>query len=168
MAIFMQIPNMNGNVTAKNHSNKVEVKRVNMDIVRKLTSSAGNAANREGSRPIFSPVSVVIEVDAIAPNLFTQVTTGQALSSDVVIQFTQTNDGLTPYLELDLTQVMVSRWALGPAIDANGNIDLSARPELTLDLSPTKVQVKVTPNSADHSQGSPNIAGYDIAQAAAA
>lgn len=168
MAIFMQIPNMNGNVSAKGHANKIEVKRVNMDIVRKLTSTSGNAANREGSRPIVSPVTVVVEADAIAPNLFTQATTGGTINGEVNIQFTQTDDGLTAFLELELSKVIVSRYSLAPAIDVNGIIDYSARPELTLDLSPTKIQIKSIPTDADHKAGSPVIAAYDIATAAAA
>ncbi len=159
MATYMQIDGINGNVTAKGHENWIELKTVNFNVKRSISTDPGRIMNREGSKPAISEVTVTKRMDNASSLLFGESTVGKA-NPKLLIDMCSTDDKLTPFATLTLNNAIVSGY----------NLDTTdvEHPMETITFSFDKIELKYTPRDASNKPGSPIPAGYDLATAAAA
>lgn len=171
MPIYMHIPGVNGDVTSKNHNNWIEIKSVTFHTKRNLNTQPGRIADREGSRPSVSEIEITKIMDKTSPLLFSESVTGNA-KSQVEIHMCTTNDTITPFQALTLSNVVVSGYTMHPTtqdfVADKNTVDRSTYPTETIRLNFTKIETKFTPFDAKHKPQSPIPAGYDLETAAAA
>lgn len=167
MAIYMQIPGINGNVTTKGYENWIELESFDFNVQRKLNTQPGRVSNREGSKPSVSEVSVKKRLDQASSLLFGEATVGTAKPT-VKINFITTGASPTPYLEYTLSNVIVSGHHIShERVMADEGSEKEAYPQETVNLNFDKVEMKVIPFDKNHKAQSPIPAGYDLNQAVA-
>ena len=154
MPIYMKYGDIKGNVTSGDHKEWIELNSCQFGTGRPMTMASGGSTNREaGSTPNISEISVSKVNDDSSQQLFNESLVGEAVKT--VIHFCQTSKGgaLQTYLELELTNCMISGYSMGSGGD---------RPSESLSLNFTKIQYKYTKFSGENKVGSPATSGYDL------
>jgi type VI secretion system secreted protein Hcp len=166
MAIYMQIQGLDGNVTAKNYENWIELESFDFNVQRKLNTQPGRISNREGSKPSVSEVVISKRLDKTSSLLFGEATVGTA-KPQALIHFVTTGPAPQPYLEYTLSNVIVSAHAVQHQRALAATAEPEAYPLETVNLNFDKIEMKVIPLDKDHKAQSPIPAGYDLNQAVA-
>jgi type VI secretion system secreted protein Hcp len=155
MAIYMKFAGIDGQTTAKGHEKWIELNSLQFGVGRGISAPTGSSANREASAPSVSEIVVTKLTDATSPLFFQESVVGKGKT--VNVHFVRTSaDQLETYLELTLTNTLVSGYSVSSGGDA---------PSESISLNFTKIEVKYTPYNADHSKGTPVPAAYDMATA---
>lgn len=165
MSMYLHIQNIPGNVSTQGHEEWIELESLSFNVNRKLSTTPGNTANREGSRPNVGEITLSKRVDKTSPALFSQVTTGGALAQ-VMIDITRTDDSLTPHTQFTLSNVMLSSYSI-KSLPADVHAHPSDYPLETLALNFTHIEMKVTPSGPDNKPMSPVTSSYDLVHAKA-
>ncbi|MTJ83163.1 MAG: type VI secretion system tube protein Hcp [Telmatospirillum sp.] len=153
MPIYLQIDGIPGDATQQNHTKWTDIKTMTWGVSRSMNTLAGATANREGSEPSVGEITLTKTSDSSSVKLFQQATSGNAGVTAKIHMVTSGNPGDT-YLEYTLTNTLISSYSIAAAVD---------RPEETIVLNFTKVEMKYTPYDSQHSPQSPIIASYDLA-----
>lgn len=161
--IYMKIDGIDGNVTAKGFEKCIELLATDFGLGRSITShEGGSQSNRGVNAPSFSELRISKKVDETSPKLFLESCLGQGKT--VVIHFVetapgvQTGTGLRSYLDITLSDVLLSSFAFG----GNGG---GGSPTEKMTLNFSKIQVGYTPYKQDGTPGTPIRTAYDLAQA---
>lgn len=153
MAIYMKFDGIEGNVTAKGHEKWIELESIQFGVGRSITFKTGNSSDREATAPQVGEVTVSKSMDPASPKLFAEGCYGK--SKKVEIHLCKTDQGqLQTYMEYVLENVLVSGYSLSST---------GERPNETLSLNFTKVEMKFVPWKDDHTKAAPITAGYDTA-----
>ena len=158
MPIYLQLDGIQGDATHESHKQWTDIKSLQWGINRQMNTLAGSSANREGSEPEVGEVTLIKTSDSSSPKLMTEAASGNSGKTAKIHLVTSGSPGDT-YLEFTLTNVLVSGYTLATTGD---------RPEETIVLNFTKVEMKYTPYDASHQAQSPVIASYDLATTQAA
>lgn len=159
--VYMQLPNINGTVSAKGHEKWVEVHDLHFATKRNISNSTGAGMDREHTKPSVTEVTFKKFVDQTSPELFSQSCTGAALAT-AKFDVCQTGSNLSPYLQFTFSNAIVS----GYQIDSTANED--GRPMEVVKLSVTKVETRFTPYDDQHKAKSPTSSSYDLTTAVTA
>ncbi|MBA8903014.1 MULTISPECIES: type VI secretion system tube protein Hcp [unclassified Phyllobacterium] len=158
MPIYLQIDGIKGDATQETHKQWMDIEAIHFNVGRRMSTSAGSAANREASEPTISEVVLTKVSDSSSTKLFQEAVSGSAGKLATIHLVTTGNPGQT-YIEYKLTNTLIANYS----IDSNGD-----RPVETVRLNFTKLEVKYTPYDANQSPQSPMIASYDLATTRAA
>ena len=161
MAIFMNFNNKNpqGNVTAADYENWIEVDSMSFGVGRSITMQAGAMANREASRPSISEVTFTKPLDAAAGGLFKASVTGDA-GVPVEIHVVQTGgDKVEPYAVYKLEDVIISSYSISAAT--------GGAPAESISLSFAKIEADLTHADKTNKNTKNMKVGYDLTTAKA-
>jgi len=152
MAIFLEIEDIDGSVTATGHEGWIEVDSLQWGVGRAIASGVGTSADRESSKPSISEISISKKMDASSPLIFTEACVG--ISQTVTIVLCKTGqEELEVYMEYELTNCMIS----GYSVSSGGD-----RPNETISLSFTQLVMTYTPSDSEGAGEDPIPAGYDM------
>ena len=155
MPIYMDYPEIKGDVTAEGFKEKIEVSSFQFGVGRGISAPTGGVADREASAPSVSEITITKMEDASSIKLFEAALVGEGKT--VKLTFVKTDKGkLENYLEFELTDTMISGYSLSSGGD---------RPSESISLSFTKVKMSVTTMKPDGTTGDPSHLTYDIGAA---
>jgi len=145
-----------GDVTESTHTGWIELNSLQWGVGRSISMATGSVADQSPSVPQFSEIVVTKDNDATSYQLLQQALQGKGVP--VVIDFVRTDGGgnTVVYLELTLTNGMVSGHSHSSGGDA---------PSESLTLSYTAIQYQFTPTNADGTMGTPAGVSYDLGSA---
>ena len=154
MAIYLKIDGLAGDVTESTHQNWVECDSMNWNVSRTLSTKTGQGKDRESTSPHISEITLTTKMDKTSPVFFSEACVGQGKTA--LIHLVQTSpNGVETYMEYTLTNTLVSGYSV--------SADEDNRPQESITLNFTKIEMKYTPwNEAHRPEGSVP-AGYDIA-----
>jgi type VI secretion system secreted protein Hcp len=152
MPIYLQVAGITGDATQQNHVQWTDIKTMQWGVTRSMNTLAGATANREGSEPAVGEVILTKTSDSSSVKLFSQACTGSSGVTATIDLVTSGNPGNT-YLTFTLTNTLISSYTISAASD---------RPEETIVLNFTQVQMKYTPYDSQNNPQSPIIASYDL------
>jgi len=152
VAIYVKYGSINGAVTTTGYDKWIEVNSFQWGVGRGIGSAARGDANREGSEPSLSEITVTKAMDVASVKLI-QDAWGGELNNKVDIKFTSTTkNGVVDYLTYSLENVGLS----GYSISSGGD-----QPSESLSLNFTKITI--TFKGLDPAtSGSPISANYDL------
>ncbi|QND55161.1 Hcp1 family type VI secretion system effector (plasmid) [Phyllobacterium sp. 628] len=153
MPIYLQIDGIKGDATHETHKQWMNIEAIHWNVGRKMSTSAGSAANREASEPTISEVVLTKVSDSSSTKLFQEAVSGSSGKLATIHLVTTDTPGQT-YIEYKLTNTLIANYS----IDSHGD-----RPVETLRLNFTKLEVKYTPYDEKSNPQSPMIASYDLA-----
>jgi type VI secretion system secreted protein Hcp len=156
MSIYLQIPNIDGDVTAKGHEQWIQLQSMQFQIARHLKTQPGRVTDREGARPELTPIRIVKQMDKTTPLIFSEACAGKAKPS-LCIHLCTTNDSLSPYMEYTLSNVIFSGYHV-ETVEAD-------YPSEQVVLSYDKIEMKYIPFDQNHKAQSPIPAAYDLKEA---
>lgn len=152
MAIYMKFGSVNGQVTTKGFEKWIELNSFQFGVGRAVGSAARGSANREGSEPNFSEITVTKTLDVSSNPLF-QDASGGNFDATVKIKFTTTTkDTVTTFLTYELSNTGLS----GYSISSGGQT-----PSESLSLNFSKVMITNSPTDAKGT-ATPDTVGYDL------
>lgn len=154
MAIYLKIDGIPGDATHKGHEKWINVDSLQWGAGRAVSTPVGSAGKREASEPSISEVTMTKSMDTASVKLFQEAVTGAA--KDYKIDFISTGDPGDLYLQIELTNALIS----GYSISSGGD-----RPSESINVNFTKVQFKYVDFDQHHKPGTPVIGGYDLATA---
>jgi type VI secretion system secreted protein Hcp len=155
MPIFLKYDGIDGDVTTAGHEQWIEVNTFQWGVGRGITNSDGSGADREADTPSVSEIVVTKDTDSATPNLF-RASVGLPPAGEgmtVNLDFCKTDTSQPePYLQLTLTNCLVSGWSISSGGD---------RPQETVRLNFTAVELKNIGMGPANQTGSPDTATYD-------
>lgn len=163
MTTYMKMDKIQGDVTAKGHEKWIEIYDLNFSVKRHINTEPGRIADREGTRPSISEITITKKIDRSSPLIFSESCVGKATPS-VQIDICQTDDSLNPYTQLTLNNVIVSGYELSSLQQEQA---IQQNPMERISLSFDKIELKYTPYGSDNKPQSPIPAGYDLKSATA-
>lgn len=163
MPSYMNIQNIEGDVTAKGHENWIEIKAIQFNTERQLNTQPGRIRDREGNRPYISEFIILKDMDNTSPLIFAESCVGKA-KPQIKIHLCTTGDEITPYMEYVLSNVIISAYSIDSSDQNDSN---SHYPNEIIRLNFDKVEMKYTPFDENHTPQTPIPAGYDLKQATA-
>lgn len=135
MAVFMKFGDIKGRVTTDGFKDWIELTSFSLGVSREVSSGAGGA-QREGSHPSISDVSITKPFDDSSPKLYQDAIAG-SFDSKVELKFTTTTKNkIDTYLSYELSQCGVSHYSVSSGGD---------NPSEAMTLSFTKILVSPTP-----------------------
>jgi type VI secretion system secreted protein Hcp len=155
MAIYVKYtsPGITGGVTTKGYENQFEVTSLQFGIGRGVGSPIGGTTNREATTPSVSEIVVTKMLDEASGGLVKEAYSG-AGKATAVISFVRTDaSGGVTYLEMTLTNVMLSGWSISSGGD---------KPTESLSFNFTKIETKIIPQKADGTPGTAYPVTYDL------
>jgi type VI secretion system secreted protein Hcp len=159
MPIYMQYPNIPGDVNTKGHDDGtwLELSSFQFGTGRGLTSPTGGSADREASTPNVSEVVVTKGTDCSSCKLFQASLGGGPAgeAQDVNIDFCKT-DVANPekYLSITLRNCLIS----GYSVSSGGD-----RPTESITLNFTKIEITNIGMKAKNDTGEQEVVNYDLA-----
>jgi type VI secretion system secreted protein Hcp len=153
MAIYLKLDGIDGDATHQGHQNWMRIENMDLGVRRKIRTKAGVSTNREGRQPAISPVRLIKRSCQATPLLVTEALAGSK-SKTALIHVVETGSGGRTYMELTLSNVLVSRYQI---------IGEEGRPLESFQLDATKIEMRYVPLGADNSAASPMVASYDMA-----
>jgi len=134
MPIYIKFEMIKGQVTAEGYRDWIVLNSLHLGAGRGIASAKGKGANREGSEPAISEVSITKEWDAVSSSkLFEESVSGE-LSRSAEIHFTTT--GTTkpePFLIIKLSDTGVASYAMSSSAEG--------KPSESLSLNFAKVEI---------------------------
>ena len=166
MSIYMKIRDIPGSVHAKGFENWIELISFNFGTRRQMTIQPGRVSDREGTRPVVSEITIAKTMDKSSSLLFSESVIGKA-KPEVSIAFVTTSHTITPYVEYQLSNVIVSAYHVSHSQGAVRNTNQSELAVETIMLDFEKIERKYTSFDENNKPGSPLAASYDLRQAVA-
>ena len=155
MPIYFQIEGIQGDATQQDHKNWMDIQSMNWNVARNINTLAGAAANREASEPAVSEVTLTKISDSSTTKLFQESCTGRTGKTATIHLVTTGNPG-DVYIEYKLYNTLIASYNVGSSGD---------RPNESITLNFTKMDVKYTPFDENNNPKSPMIASFDLATA---
>ena len=148
MTIFMKIKGTDGNASAKDYENWIELESLTFGNSRPVFTKLGVVNNRGNSMTAFSEVEITKRLDKASNPLFDQVHSPASIDQ-VEIHVCHTGSSLTPYAKYIFNNVLISQHQTYVSSD-----DI---PMEHVSLNYTKLS-----RTYVHSNGSPYTSGYDL------
>lgn len=159
MAIYLQIGEIKGNVTAEGYEDFIEIMSVSFGVMREVNMQSGRMANREVSAPNLTQISLTKEADNSVTALFKEATTGSA-GSEATLKFVKTSaDQLQEFMSIVLTDCMVSGYSISGGSEGP--------PMESIELSYSKIEVSYKDTDKTGKGGNVQRAMYDLTTAKA-
>ena len=152
MAIYMKIPGVQGNVTAKGHEKWIEVKSLDFRVSNDVQMQTGKTFNRFTSVPDFKLIDLTKLMDQSSHLLFEHSCSGKVIST-VEIHCCSTGSTMTPYAKYVFSNVAVASYAA---------ITTGDQPVENIELGYTKVESTYQSRDASNKLSSPYTSGYDV------
>ncbi len=156
MSIYMKIPGIDGDISAQDHEEWIQLSHLNFSTKRSLSIEPGRITDRESTRPSISELEIIKKMDKTSPLLFSESCTGKA-KAEVKIDICQTGSSLVPYMQYSLRNVIVSGYRV--------NADDEFYPTETINLSFDRIEMRYTPFDELNQAQSPIPAAYDLKKA---
>lgn len=159
MAILLELNAKNkkravkGGSKIKGFEEHVPVLSVGYDISKFIQESSGSTGRRSNSE--MSDFSMAIAYDESLPALMSLALSDKVVY-EAIIKFLTGGDKPTTFLELRMSDAMLSSFSFGASGDGE--------PSINVEWSPTKVQWSHTPLDEENNPGSPLKGGYDMIQ----
>ncbi|GAA0611141.1 type VI secretion system tube protein Hcp [Paenochrobactrum glaciei] len=154
MGIYLNIEGAEGDASHEKHKKWIDVGSINFNISRFITSKTGAIASREGSQPAFSDINLSKRYDKSSIKL-KQIAASGLASKKVEIHFVTTGDPGETYLEITLSNVLMSNYTMNAAG--------AYMPEENFSLNFTEIEWKFTEFDAENNAKSPLVTGYNLA-----
>ncbi|GAC1346837.1 MAG: Hcp family type VI secretion system effector [Acetobacteraceae bacterium] len=135
MAIYMKFGSVDGQVTTEGFAKWIELHSLQFGVGRAVSSGAGGA-QREGSNPSISEITVTKVYDVASPKLYEDALAGSFDTKVDIKLTTTTKNKVDTYLSYELSECGVS----GYSISSGGD-----NPSESLSLNFTKIMVTPTP-----------------------
>lgn len=152
MTIYIKFDGIEGKATAEGHEKWLVVDSLQWGVGRAISSAVGSAKDREASKPSISEISFTKLMDQASPLIFTEACVGKSKKVEIHLCTTGT-EKLQTYMEYTLEDCMVS----GYSVSTGGD-----RPNESISLSFTKLEMKFIPYDDAGKAQSPIPAGYDM------
>lgn len=153
MAIYMQIGDIKGNVSADGHDKWIELSSFQFGVGRSIPMFVGKQTDREASQPSLSEISCSKVMDDSSPYLFQESVKGD--SKKVVIHVVKTGTKkLETVVEYTLDSCLVSSYSVTTGGD---------RPDESFSLAYTKLEMKYIVWDEAHKVASQVPVSYDLA-----
>jgi type VI secretion system secreted protein Hcp len=155
MSIYMQLGDVEGEVTTMGFEKQIEIMSVSFGTARNIASPARKANGRESSEPMLSEMNLTKEWDSTSSvKLFEELIPGK-LNLKALLTFTTTSEGsVEKYLEIELTDVGISNFQI------NGSGE--DKPSESLALNFAKIMYKPFVVGADKTAKTGKIVTYDL------
>lgn len=85
MSIYMQMPNITGNVTVKDYEGWVELTNLDFSAKRSVTTKVGQQTDRDSSAPRVNEMTVTKNVDKSSPFLFEALLNGTSMDKVTIV-----------------------------------------------------------------------------------
>lgn len=155
MSIYIHIPNIQGNVTKKEHANWIEIDSLNVSANRHINMQVGKMYDRTSSTPNFSEISFTKELDKASSLLFALTHNDKALNK-VTIDVCASSTSTKAYSQYILSDVLLSKYHVSYSNNAKAQEHIS--------LSYSKIETVF--NGLDESSSqTPVRAGFDLTEA---
>lgn len=155
MAIYMQFEGIKGDATQGKHQDWITINSFQFGAGRGIGTPVGAAQNREASEPSISEVIVAKDLDSASLLLFQECCVGKD-AKNVTIDFCTTDNEGAPYLQVVLTNTLIS----GYSVSSGGD-----KPTESITLNFTKIDINETGGNAKNGAGNPVKVSYDLAKA---
>jgi type VI secretion system secreted protein Hcp len=152
MAIYMKFGDVKGQVTTDGFKDWIELNSMQYGVSRSTFTGAGGA-NREGSHPQISDVTITKTFDVASPGLYRDAVAGSFEAKVEIKLTTTTKNKIDTYLAIELTDCGVASYSTSTGGD---------QPMESLSLNFTKIMY--TPSPLD-TQGTPKkgaVITYDL------
>lgn len=144
MAIFMKYGSIEGQVTTSGYKGWIELNSMQFGVGRAVGSGAGGA-QREGSNPSVSEISVSKAYDKASAELYQDALSGN-FDTKVTIKFTSTSkDKVDAYLSFELEKCGISGYSISSGGD-NGSESLTLNFAKIM-VEPSQLDEKGTPKA---------------------
>lgn len=152
MSIFVKYGSINGDATHENHKQWIAVDSMQWGVGRSISTTPGNAQDREASEPTISEVTVTKVMDGSSIYLFKEACTGNK-GQECKIHVVQTGSPGRTLVEYKLINTLVSSYSASSGGDA---------PTESVGFSFTKMEYKYITYDAEGNP-KPALASYDMA-----
>ena len=161
MSIYMQIPNTQGNVTAKGFEGWVELSHLDFSAKRNVLMKVGQQTDRDFNAPHINEMTIIKNVDKSSPFFFESLLNGRTMDTITMAICKNGSDAkvLSQYI---LHDVMVSYYEE----QVDGMSEKGGQECLSLNF--TKIEKRYTPYDTQGKAEAPISAGYDLSTAQAA
>jgi type VI secretion system secreted protein Hcp len=152
MAIYLKFGDIKGQVTTEGFKDWIELHSMQYGVSRGVTTGAGGA-NREGSHPMISDITISKVFDVASPLLYRDSVAGHFANKVEIKLTTTTKNKIDTYLALELVDCGVSNFSTSSSGDS---------PMESFSLNFTKITY--TPSPLDV-QGTPKkgaVVTYDL------
>jgi type VI secretion system secreted protein Hcp len=123
------------------------------NVSRSLSTKTGQGKDRESTSPHISEITLTTKMDKTSPVFFSEACVGQGKTA--LIHLVQTTpNGVETFIEYTLTNTLVSGYSV--------TADEDNRPQESITLNFTKIEMKYTPWDEAHRPEGSVPAGYDI------
>lgn len=153
MAIYMKVPGVSGNVSAKGYEKWIELSSQRMQVDAMMRVQTGRKLDRFNHLPHFSLMQITKNKDKASSALFEGVCVGKVFP-EVEIHECSTGSSVSPYAKYRLSNVVVS--SMSNASSA------AHQPVEVLELAYTKLESSYIPRDSGHRALAPLTSGYDI------
>ena len=158
MGIYMKATDMQGNVTAQNFQNWIELESVHFGgISNAVSTKPGNSQNRVSGHPMVGDISIVKSSDSSSIALF-EAANGQKVIPSVEIDFVSSGNPAFVYEKLKLTNVLISAHSFEHASEMGKTIEFYT-------LNSETIERTYIPRTAANTVGNPQISGYNLSTA---
>jgi type VI secretion system secreted protein Hcp len=158
MAIYMNMSNVSGNVSAKNFADWVALDSVIWGVKRVSDAEAGREHERTFGVPNFSEVTITKKIDQASPVLFSQACIATVIKK-VVVCVVQTSNELVPYLEYTLSNAIFTRFSHQLTESEQGDCL-----QESLEVNFKQISMRYFPRDEKQILLGPLVAGYDVAE----
>ncbi len=156
MSIYMKYGDIKGSVTDDKYKDTVELTGFEFGAGRGVSMKVGAEDEREATKPAFSELRVMKQLDKSTTDFFQEAISGDG-NKKCAFYFVKTEGSSTQcYLEVEIENAMLSSWH----IEGNGG-----NPTVTMTIAYTKVMQKNMERDKDNKSGTPKSAGYDLSKA---
>lgn len=158
MSIYMKATDMQGNVTAQNFQNWIELESLHFGgISNSVTTKPGNTQNRVNGHPVMGDISIVKPSDSSSIALFEAANSQKAIPN-VEIDFVSAGNPAFVYEKLKLTNVLISAHSYEHVGEIGKTIEFYT-------LNPETIERTYTPRTSSNTAGNPQTTGYNLSTA---
>jgi type VI secretion system secreted protein Hcp len=150
MSIYLQLPNIKGNVSAKYYKDWIKCDSYNFGTRRWVVTQPGYVQNRIRSLATATELTVTKRVDPSTIHLFQESLVGKAMDE---IKLHVCHSDSNPYLQLVFNNAWVSEQQV--LIEEDVTIEY-------LTFNYTGTEIRFTPYDAQHRAGSPILVRADV------
>ena len=152
--VFLKIEGIEGDSTASNHENEINVLTFNIGVLNSGTFAGGGSG---AGKPKFTDLTVFKFIDKASPQLFLASALGNFIPSATLV-VRKSGPNPFPIYRLVLDNVLITSVNNSGTTDQNGNLV----EQITLNYS--RISWTFFPQNADGSRGAPISRSFDLSR----
>lgn len=158
MSVFMHYEGIRGESSDHNHTDWIDIRKLEWGVKRKITSATSTTDDRESSNPEITDLILLRKMDSATPALFLESCCG--IGKDVIIHMTKTGsgDGADVFVEYTLKNALISKYQMAAVAQDK------SRPVEKLIISFVDLEVKYIPYDENGAPLTPIAVGYDTSR----